>query len=140
MLLLQKQFQHKCSIISLGLAQRKIMMLKSEMTFTNKLRSVGSRLRIFLSWLAGCFRFLLSFLARDFPKTPGLFCFHLRRWQERSFVCTLRLKFPAPLPSNLYTGCLICSSGYESIWNSKIMNKDHKKIFNLASKMQMQKS
>ena len=46
-----------------GSTQRKIMMLKSEMTFTNKLRSVGSRLRIFLSWLAGCFRFLLpSFL------------------------------------------------------------------------------
>ena len=79
-------------------------------------------------------------LARYFPKTPGLFCFHLRRWQERSFVCTLRLRFPAPLPSNLYTGCPICSSGYERIWNSKIMSKDHKKIFNLASKMQMQKS
>ena len=48
-----------------GSTQRKIMMLKSEMTFTNKLRSVGSRLRIFLSWLAGCFRFLLlSFLVK----------------------------------------------------------------------------
>ena len=49
----------------MGSTQRKIMMLKSEMTFTNKLRSVGSRRRIFLSWLAGCFRFLLlSFLVK----------------------------------------------------------------------------
>ena len=50
---------------------------KSEMTFTNKLRSVGSRLRIFLNWLAGCFRFLfLSFLfLENFQKHLAFFVF-----------------------------------------------------------------
>ena len=82
-----------------GSTQRKIMMLKSEMTFTSKLHSVGSRLRIFLSWLAGCFRFLLSFLAKyRFSKNTWSFLFSLEKVTRKIFCVYLASQISSPPP------------------------------------------